>query len=206
MIIITLAAINNKMGVLSIRKNNDCEIAIWEITESLDKLNQLGACITTAGINSEKRKKEWISSRLLLKEINPKHSISYNESGSPKLNNKHNISISHSKEFVAIIISQKNVGIDIEKISEKSIKVSSKFISEDNIKNLTTEKATLIWCCKEAIFKWHEKGGIDFIADIKIYPFKKMEEGKITADFRGIPLILNYQKINNHYLVYVCSD
>ena len=206
MIIITLASINKKMGVLSIRKENDCKIAIWEITESLQKLKQLAPYMKTTGLNTEKRKKEWISSRLLLKEINPKHSISYNEYGSPKLNNKHNISISHSKRLIAIIISQKNVGIDIEEISEKSIKVSSKFISEENIKNLTTEKATLLWCCKEAIFKWHEKGRVDFIADIKIHPFKKMEEGKIKAEFRGIPLILNYQKINNHYLVYVCSD
>jgi len=94
----------------------------------------------------------------------------------------------------------------IEEISEKSLKASSKFISEDNIKNLTAEKATLIWCCKEAIFKWHEKGRVDFINDIKIHPFEEMEEGEIMAKFRGIQLILNYQKINNHYLVYVCSN
>ena len=194
------------MGTLSIKKEKDCTIALWEITESLEKLNQLTSYIATPKFNTEKRKKEWLSSRLLLNEVNPKYSISYNEFGSPKLNNEHNISISHSKGLVAIIISQKKVGIDIEEISEKSLKASSKFISEDNIKNLTAEKATLIWCCKESIFKWHEKGRVDFINDIKIYPFKEMKEGKIMAKFRGIQLILNYQKINKHYLVYVCSN
>ena len=155
------------MGTLSIKKEKDCKIALWETTESLEKLNQLTSYIATPKFNTEKRKKEWLSSRLLLNEVNPKYSISYNEFGSPKLNNEHNISISHSKGLVAIIISQKKVGIDIEEISEKSLKASSKFISEDNIKNLTADKATLIWCCKEAIFKWHEKGRIDFINDIK---------------------------------------
>ena len=194
------------MGTLSIKKEKDCKIALWEITESLEKLNQLTSYIATPKFNTEKRKKEWLSSRLLLNEVNPKYSISYNEFGSPKLNNEHNISISHSKGLVAIIISQKKVGIDIEEISEKSLKASSKFISEDNIKNLTAEKATLIWCCKEAIFKWHEKGRVDFINDIKIHSFEEMKEGKIMAKFRGIQLILRYQKINNHYLVYVCSN
>ena len=110
-----------------------------------------------------------------------------------------------SKGLVTIIISQQQVGIDIEEISEKALRVSSKFVSTNNLKALTAEKATLIWCCKEAVFKWHQKGEVDFIADIKLHPFESMEKGKIKAEFRDAKLILNYRKINNHYLVYVCK-
>ena len=193
------------MGIIRNTTAQNCIIAIWEITETLEELLQLSHVISAADFNTEKRKKEWIASRLLLNEINPNYSISYNAFGAPELSNGSNISISHSKGLVAIIISQKQVGIDIEEISEKALRVSSKFVSTNNLKALTAEKATLIWCCKEAVFKWHQKGGVDFIADIKLHPFETMEKGRITVEFRNTQLILNYQKINNHYLVYVCK-
>ena len=193
------------MGVIRNTTVQNCIIAIWEITETLEELLQLSHAISTVDFNTEKRKKEWIASRLLLNEINPDYSISYNTFGAPELSNSSNISISHSKGLVAIIISQKQVGIDIEEISEKALRVSSKFVSKNNLKALTAEKATLIWCCKEAVFKWHQKGGVDFIADIKLHPFETMGKGEIPIEFRNTQLILNYQKINNHYLVYVCK-
>ena len=193
------------MGVIINTTTQNCRIAIWEIKESLEELLQLSHEKTTLNLNVEKRKKEWIASRLLLNEINPHYSISYNAFGAPELNNESYISISHSKRLVAIIISKQQVGLDIEEISEKALRVSSKFISLNNLKDLTAEKATLIWCCKEAVFKWHQKGGVDFITDIKLHPFENMEKGEVRATFRDIQLILNYQKINNHYLVYVCK-
>jgi len=193
------------MGVISNTTTQNCTIAIWEITETLDELLQLSNTISTADFNTERRKKEWIASRLLLNEINPDYSISYNAFGAPELSDGSFLSISHSKGLVTIIISQQQVGIDIEEISEKAIRVSSKFVSTNNLKALTAEKATLIWCCKEAVFKWHQKGEVDFIADIQLHPFESMEKGEIKAEFRNTQLILNYQKINNHYLVYVCK-
>ena len=193
------------MGVIKKTTRKNCTIVIWEITETLDDLLQLSHAISTTPLNTEKRKKEWLASRLLLNEINPNYSISYNIFGAPELSNGSYISISHSKKLVAIIISQQQIGLDIEKISDKALRISSKFVSTNSLKGLTAEKATLIWCCKEAIFKWHQKGGVDFITDIKLYPFESMEKGEIRAIFRDIQLILNYQKINNHYLVYVCK-
>ena len=193
------------MGIIRNTTVQNCIIAIWEITETLEELLQLSHVISTADFNTEKRKKEWLASRLLLNEINPNYSISYNTFGAPELNNESYISISHSKGLVAVIIGQQQVGIDIEEISEKALRVSSKFVSINNLKALTSEKATLIWCCKEAVFKWHQKGEVDFIDDIILHPFESMGKGKIRAEFRNTQLILHYQKIHNHYLVYVCK-
>ena len=193
------------MGVIRNTTVQNCIIAIWKITETLEELLQLSHTISIPNFNTEKRKKEWLASRLLLNKINPNYSISYNAFGAPELNNNSYISISHSKGLVAIIISQQQVGIDIEEISEKALRVSTKFVSTNNLKALTAEKATLIWCCKEAIYKWHQKGNVDFITDIKLHPFKSLEKGEITAKFRDTQLILHYQKIHNHYLVYVCK-
>ena len=193
------------MGVISNITVQNCIIAIWEITETLEELLQLSNTISAADFNTEKQKKEWLASRLLLNEINPNYSISYNAFGAPELGNSSFISISHSKGLVAIIISQQKVGLDIEEISGKALRVSAEVVSINNLKALTTERATLIWCCKEAVFKWYQKGEVDFITDIKLHPFKSLEKGEIRAEFRNTQLILNYQKIHNHYLVYVCK-
>ena len=163
------------MAVLSNITTSHCTIAIWEITETLEELLKLANKTSTTEFISEKRQKEWIASRLLLNEINPNYVIAYNVFGAPELNNNNSyISISHTNKLVTIIISQQKVGIDIEAISTKALKVSSKFVSINNIKGLTDAKATLIWACKEAVFKWHQKGEVDFISDIKLYTCKRM--------------------------------
>jgi phosphopantetheinyl transferase len=193
------------MGIIRNTTENNCSIAIWDTQETLNELLKLSRPFDLTKFKTEKRKKEFLASRLLVQEISQNTIITYNEFGAPELDNGKYISISHSKEMVAIIISEQQVGMDVEQISEKVLHLSSKFVSEKNLKNLSKEKATLIWCCKEAVFKWHQKGKVDFIKDIIIPSFILEEKGQIKIQFKKNPLILKYQKINNHYLVYVCK-
>jgi len=193
------------MGIIRNTTENNCSIAIWDTQETLDELLKLSRPFYLTKFKTEKRKKEFLASRLLVQEISQNTIITYNEFGAPELDNGKYISISHSKEMVAIIISEQQVGMDVEQISEKVLHLSSKFVSEKNLKNLSKEKATLIWCCKEAVFKWHQTGGVDFIKDIIIPEFSAKEKGEIAIQFKNKELNLNYQKINNHYLVYVCK-
>jgi phosphopantetheinyl transferase len=180
-------------------------ILVWKNTETLEELQMLGKNINTPNYTSEKRKKEQLTSRLLVHEICKNRKIIYNKFGAPELDNGKHISISHSKELVAVILSDKKTGLDIQKISEKCLLTASKFVSEKNLIKLNKAKATLIWCLKEAIYKWHQKGGIDFIKDITIPEFFAREHGNVTACLRKKKVNLNYLKINNHYLVYVCN-
>ena len=180
-------------------------ILVWRITETLEELKVLSGYINTNNYRSEKREKEHLITRLMVNKTCKNETIIYNEFGAPELDNGKHLSISHSKELVTIIISDIKSAIDIEKISEKALRIASKFISERNLIQLNKEKATLIWCIKEAIYKWHQKGGIDFIKDIIITEFFAKKHGKVTAYFREKKINLNYLKINNHYLVYVCK-
>ena len=193
------------MPIIHRIEKKEVYILVWKITETLDELLYLNGNINTTNYTSEKRKKEHLVSRLLVTEIYPTKTIIYNEFGAPELDNGKHISISHSKALVAVIMSDKNTGLDIEQISEKSLRLASKFVSEKNLIKLNKEKSTLIWCIKEAIYKWYQKGGVDFIKDIIITEFIAEEHGKIMAYFRKKELNLNYIKINNHYLVYVCN-
>jgi len=186
-------------------ENEEVSILVWEITETLEELLYLYGNINTTNYTSEKRKKEHLISRLMVNEICENGTIIYNEFRAPELDNSKHLSISHSNELVTVIISDKKSGIDIEKISEKALRIASKFVSEKNLIKLNKEKATLIWCLKEAIYKWHQKGSVDFIKDIIISEFFAKEYGRVTVYFRERKLNLNYIKINNHYLVYVCN-
>lgn len=193
------------MPIIQKIKENNCQIIIWDMSESLDELLQLSKHLTISKFKTENRKKEILSSRLLLHELLPNTPISYNTYGAPEIENNNFISISHSKNLAAIIISKNKVGLDIEQISKKPLKLSSKFISKHSHNPLSKEKATLIWACKEAIYKWHQKGGVNFIADIKINPFIIKDKDKLSAKFKTHKLTLHYKKIDAHFLVYVCK-
>ncbi len=186
-------------------EKKEVSILVWKITETLEELLDLYGNINTINYTSEKRKKEHLLSRLMVNKLCENGTIIYNEFGAPELDNGKHISISHSNELVAVIISDTKSGIDIEKISDKALRIASKFVSKKNLIKLNKEKATLIWCLKEAIYKWHQKGGVNFIKDIIISEFFTKEHGNVTAYLRERKLNLNYLKINNHYLVYVCN-
>ena len=192
------------MGLTLLNKQKNYIIGVWEMTESENDLEKEFSKKTLPKFKSTKRQVEFICTRLLLKKINSKLNISYNQFGAPTINNNQNISISHSDKYVAIIISKNKVGIDIEKISNKPLKVIQKFISKnDNIK-ADQKEASLAWCVKETLFKYHMKGGIDFKKNITI---KKIDynQKKIHSLLLKSSVILDFQIINDHILVYVCK-
>lgn len=193
------------MSLQKIIKENNSTIALWKNEESLAELQKIVPNISVSHISNKKRKKESLSVRILLHKLLPKSTLSYNNYNAPEIDDKQFISISHSDDFLAIMLSSQRIGIDIEKISGKALQVSSKFILNNKHDELSKEKATLIWCCKEAIFKWYQKGNIDFKNDISLEKFHIKEKGEIKATLYNQKYTLNYTKFDNHFLVYVCK-
>lgn len=97
------------------------------------------------------------------------------------------ISISHSHDFSCICISNKPVGVDIEKCKEKTLKITSKYMDISHIDNLSLAdkitKATVIWGIKESIFKLKNEKGISFPKHIFESPFQ-------LADRKGIAKLI----------------
>ena len=179
-------------------------LGVWENKESLELLMLLYSGKKEVNIANKKRKKEWLATRLLLKELSSECEIIYNNYGAPQLLKK-NISIAHTQKFIAIIISDYSVGVDIEKVDERALKVAPKFINLNIHKNLTNESATLIWSAKECLFKLHQKGNLNYIEDLSVTPFKLKEKGTLSTYLHKNKYKLNYEKIYNHYLVYFCK-
>ncbi|MCF6183753.1 MAG: 4'-phosphopantetheinyl transferase superfamily protein [Bacteroidales bacterium] len=136
-------------------------------------------------IKNEKRKKEWLATRILLKEITGKYTeIKYNTSGKPYLKRGKYISITHTGNYAGIILSKnENPGIDIEIISDRILKTASKFITEEELKTLkTTEEIYIYWCGKETLFKIKGGGGYDFKKHFNIEPFKIKNKGILKTE------------------------
>ena len=191
------------MGLILKKEGDNLVIGVWKTTESLTQLSYLSKRTSTTNLNSQKRKKEWLSIRLLLSELDPSAKIIYDRHKAPKTNNSKKISISHCEDLSCLILSKKNTGIDIQKVSSKALKTINKFAEIKNFKNLTQEKATLIWSTKECIYKWHKKGGINFKTDIIIKDFEISQNGVIEAVFKSRMFVLNYLKIEDQFLVYI---
>lgn len=103
---------------------------------------------------------EYLMVRQMLKMLKPDHKILYKTIGQPYLFPKDAfISISHSYPFAALAISQKRVGIDMERIQPKIVRVKHKFLNDAELSWTETEDEvellTVIWAVKEALYKLH---------------------------------------------------
>ena len=158
--------------------------AVREIRETVDDL--LGSLQKKelyfpylSQITSENRKKEWLTVRVLLKEMLGKEKeILYTSTGKPYLpDNSYQISISHTKGFVAIALHpEMKIGIDIEHISPRIQKIRSRFMNKKEEANLNKEHEEihllLHWSAKESMFKILDEQDVDFKTYLYVNPFK----------------------------------
>ncbi len=170
--------------------NDTAKFAVWHITEEenffLQKI-QLKKII-----NHPHKRLQHLAGRYLLQLLQPGfplHLIEIADSNKPLLSNEaFHFSISHCRDFAAAIVSEnKLVGIDVELIQPKIEFIKHKFLSDTEQKLLpasTPQLLTLMWSCKEAVYKWYGRRGIDFRSDIVIKNISLSEkEGLVECTF-----------------------
>ncbi|QZE14703.1 4'-phosphopantetheinyl transferase superfamily protein [Halosquirtibacter laminarini] len=143
-------------------------------------------------IKNNRRKREWIISRMLVKLLlNGEYpQINYLSNGKPYLrSNDSHLSISHSMDYVAVIISNThNVAVDVENIHRKIIHIKDRFI---NKKEQTSDTLDLfkLWCAKEAVYKILEYPSVDLLS-----------ETTVSKDFKTIHFSRTNEIINIQYI------
>ena len=191
----------------TIQFNETTKILIWHITESFEEL--LSKVVLKEktqqrldGMKSQMHQRAFLSVRMLIQEMGfTDHEMHYDEFGKPYFNCHNHISITHSHDFAAIIISDETVGIDMELQREKILRIADKFVDtetsylntqnkEDYIKELT-----VIWGAKEAIFKIRNEKGISFKDHIRVNAFS-LDENLTEASLHFNDLVVNF---NVHY-------
>lgn len=151
------------------------KIYLWKIEESEKELEN-GIIINESlrkklnSLKSIDHRKGVLSVHQLMKIANiTENNLYYDSNGAPGLKSGKNISISHSKYYSAIVISDFQVGIDVEFYRNKILKIGPKFINiSENYALGKIEDLTFIWTVKEAVYKAFRVPGISFSKQIKI--------------------------------------
>lgn len=165
--------------------NNKIQVFLWHHTmnrATLDKWTQeLELNINTQDLNAlaDKRYVEKLSIRILLALLVGKgKSIQYHATGRPYLQQSpFEISISHTQQTYALSLSTIRHGIDIEKWSDKPLRVSKMYVNEQDYLSChdSAQKSnwhTTLWSAKEAVYKLYDQAGLSFKNDILVQTWK----------------------------------
>ena len=196
--------------------NENTTAYFWHITEDVTSLFRAVSLRDTSlfrleGMKSEAHQKGFLAVRMLLQHLGyTDYDLTYDEAGKPHLSDGKHISISHSHEFSCICISDELMGIDLEKLKEKTLKIAPRFMEVKHLENLSTleqiEKSTVIWGVKESIFKIKNEKGISFPEHIFEDEFD-LKNGKCEAELHFNDQIENFQIhfYNVEAYIFVCA-
>lgn len=192
------------------------DVYLWKITEDFNTLFRQVQLkdISLARLEkmkSESHQKGFLAVRMLLQHLG--HSdldLYYDAFGKPHLNGEKHISISHSREFSAVVISDKKIGIDLEKLKDKTLKIAPRYMDISHLEELSEEekivKATIVWGIKETIFKIKNESGISFPEHIFESPFN-LEDKKAKAQLKFNNKIEDYTIVFDSIedYIFVCA-
>ena len=198
--------------------NEHTLLGMWHITEQPEELfAALPAQLCTEAISGNihpKRQLEWLASRTLVYALLPHFTseplcLLRDENGKPFFENSTlQVSITHTPELAAVIISNKyHVGIDIERINPKALRVAGKFLSEAEQTHTAGEelKTCLYWSAKETLYKLYSKRKLLFKENILLRPDQNFLSGSVQTNGFSRDYRIYHELIRNHVLTY-CYD
>jgi phosphopantetheinyl transferase len=194
--------------------NETRHLAIWSITEPVSFFET--DVKLAVDIQNEERKIQHLAVRLLFKLMMPEADLNnmvMGDNGKPYLQGvPFHFSFSHCKGYAVVAVSDTDpIGIDIEIIHPRILKVAHKFLN-DNEKGMLVDlsgeeqlkQMAFLWAAKEAMYKQHEQLGIDFAKDFNVQGLARENRGMITAQIlhKGVEKKVN---IDYHFGEdYVC--
>ncbi|OJJ17880.1 hypothetical protein BKI52_28905 [marine bacterium AO1-C] len=202
-------------------KGPQCSWGIWEIEENSQELVDLLSPRASEAnylkyIEHEKKRCESAAARLVIKQILEQKQEEYfgilkDANNKPYLSDaSYNISLSHTDQYaVGIVHQSKAVGIDVEMIREKLLKISNRVLSQEEQQAVKgdLEMLTVYWSAKETLYKIHSKRQLFFNRDLIIDPFQLQQKGILQAYIRQDngqlkPHQVYYHKFKNYYICF----
>ena len=159
-----------------------------------------------------------LSSRYLLELMHPSfpfHQVEVSKAGKPILaESEFHFSLSHCDGFSAAILGKNApVGIDVERINPRILRVETKFLNANEYELLSgcneesrVVYATLFWSIKETVFKWWGDGAVDFAEQIQIKKIELLDQGKAVIEFGTDSekmLFVDYIRYQDTWVTYV---
>jgi 4'-phosphopantetheinyl transferase len=181
----------------------DVTIYVWHITETAAELASLLSHhkeLVLEGIDENLKLKLWhhthfLSTRILLFNYAGLCSpILKDEYGKPS-NSEKKISITHSNNYSAIIVSnQTHAAIDLEKIDDRILRVQHKFVHDAEKffpEAQSVMYSTLIWSAKETLYKFYSANEVYFKEELRIHPFIFDDSRSFRGDILKAPATLD---------------
>lgn len=183
------------------------------IEESEDELKSQLHLMKPEEFRHAGRNIQWLASRILLQEL--LHSMNIdgaqltkNSQGRPLINIPGlHVSISHNSKYTAVALSDKPVGVDVELISPRIGRVKHKFMNLGDFQLVVGEEDLagmhLVWSAKEAMFKYHSAGELDFRENLFLEKAKEgLLQGRIKKENEEHKLLVPYEFLPDGILVW----
>ncbi|MGE3823491.1 MAG: 4'-phosphopantetheinyl transferase superfamily protein [Bacteroidia bacterium] len=202
---------NDTIAVCSFDETIENEFSKLKKTISPEELNDI------RNFKNENFRRQKMAGRVLLNNIlGEEGKIEYNQHGKPLLkSHPFDISFSHAKDKVAVMLSKKTAGIDIQDITPRIRKIVHKYMNQPELNSLKEEtydtQATLYWCAKEALYKAYGERQLIFTDNIIIEPFSFVPgsgnfKGSIVLENSRKDFTLKYEIIGIFALVYLWNE
>ena len=155
-----------------------------------------------------RRRKEWLTWHVMVREfLGEDIRTDYDERKNPLLiNHPGHISVSHSNDVVALYYQPARCGVDIEDCGRRFERVSERYISPEEWQlpgaSRTNRFQALMWCLKEAAYKYAGQPGLDFLEGIRVthIDIHASEAAILLSGEQKITL--KYEFLQGHCLAY----
>ena len=166
--------------------NESTRMAVWKIAEP--EAFFLSAVPLRRDITHPHKRLQHLAGRYLLRFLFPdfpNEEIAIADTRKPFLpDEQYHFSISHCGDFAAAIVSADHrVGVDIEILTPRVEKIKHKFLHPDErmfVEEIAHEQQvpllTLLWSCKEAVFKWYGSGEVDFKQHMQVQNVQTLDD------------------------------
>ncbi|MBD1398413.1 4'-phosphopantetheinyl transferase superfamily protein [Pontibacter sp. JH31] len=194
-------------------------LGIWSLEERPEELmHTLPAHLSPEASMAQahpRRQREWLASRTLAYQLLQRFTdeplpLLRDTTGKPVFAQKgFHLSITHSPRLAAVILSERyDVGIDIELVSAKALRVADKFLTEQE-KALTADdeqQTCLYWSAKETLYKMYSQKQLIFKENLLVEPTQSPENnlllGRVVTDKFSKLYQIHHELLLNHILTY----
>lgn len=186
---------------------------LWLIDESEEELKSQLEWMKPEEFRNANRSIQWLASRVLMQEMLAHLNIqtavlSKDLNGKPSINIPGlHVSISHNPKYTAVAIAEVPVGVDVELIHPRIERVKDKFMNPHDYRILENESDIagmhLIWSAKEAMFKYHPMGELDFRSHLYLEKIGEgVLQGTIQKENEKHALLVPYEYLPDGILVW----
>ncbi|MCJ8165178.1 4'-phosphopantetheinyl transferase superfamily protein [Pontibacter sp. E15-1] len=195
-------------------------LGIWQLQENeadlYAALPSYADVSAVAGKVHPRRRQEWLASRVLVYTL-LRHfteaplALARNPDGKPYFPGQPlQVSITHSPQLAAVILSDRHeVGIDIELITPKALRVSDRFLAETEKQFTAADETTtcLYWSAKETLYKLHSQKRLVLKENLLICPSSEPNvlTGRVQTENISKLYRIQHEIIQGHVLTY-CID